>query len=215
MSGTEPAPPAAPPTTEPATTEPADQLTPAAQLTPAQADRAGRSTRDIVLSLAALLLPILVLVGVYQVFFGGDKPIAIDVSETYATARHANAFPVLEPQPLPAGWSANAATYTPPASPGTSDATAGAVLRVVYHAPGGAGVQLVESSGPSDAVLQQELGANAQPGNLVSVGGQQWREYPSLGSGNAALVSVADTRTTVLIGQTSLDRLRELATALH
>jgi hypothetical protein len=179
-------------------------------MTPAQAERAGRSTKDIVLSMAALLLPILVLVGGYKIFFGGDKPIAVDVSETYATARHANAFPVLEPQPVPHGWTANAATYTAP-SPG---AQVGAELRVVYHTPDGGGVQLLEAGGSSDAVLQQELGT-AVPGNLETIGGQQWRLYPSVRDGTPALVNVVDGRTTIVIGQTSTDDLREFAASLH
>ena len=69
-------------------------------MTPAQAERAGRRTRDIVLSMAALLIPVLLLLGAYKIFWNGDSPMTFDVSETYATARHANAFPVLEPQPL-------------------------------------------------------------------------------------------------------------------
>ncbi len=180
------------------------------ELTPAQAERAGRRPRDVLLSLAALLLPLLVLLGAYRLVWNGDHPIAVDVSETYATARHAGAFPVLEPQPVPDGWTTNAASYTPPVSAG-----AGAVLRVVYHAPGGAGAQLVQSSGAPDAVLAAELGQAARPGNLLTIAGQPWREYPQLPRGSRALVNVADGRTVVITGDATADQLRQLASSLR
>lgn len=195
MSGTE-QPPAAP-----------------AVLTPEQARRAGRSPRDVALSLGVLIIPILLLLGAYRLFWNGDEPIAVDVSQTYQTAQHSGAFPVLEPAGLAAGWSANVASFTP-ASPGASGAAAGAVLRVVYHDPDRNAVQLIETDAPSDAVLAAELGTSARPGNVVTVGGRQWREYPVAGSGARALAAVEDGRTTIVIGTASADRLREFAAAL-
>jgi hypothetical protein len=182
-------------------------------LTPAQAERAGRGTRDVLLSLAALLVPIFVLLAGYKIFFSGDQPLAFDVSPTYQTARHANAFPVLEPTGLADGWKANIASYTPAGSAGTG-AAAGATLRVVYHSPDGSGLQLVESSAPSDAVLIAELGEKARPGNLVTINGAQWREYPELPANGRALVNVADGRTTVLQGDADAEELRTFAAAL-
>ncbi len=188
---------------------------PVATMTAAQAERAGRRTRDVVLSMAALLVPIFVLLAGYKIFFNGDKPMSFDVSETYQTARHGGAFPVLEPTALPDGWSANTATYTPAATPApTGGAAAGATLRVVYHSPDGSGMQLVESSGPADAVLIAELGDAAKPGNLITVNGAQWREYPQLPVGGRALVNVADGRTTVLLGDADAAELRAFAAAL-
>ena len=184
-----------------------------AVLTPEQARRAGRSPRDVALSLAALIVPILLLLGAYRLFWNGDKPIAVDVSETYQTAQHAGAFPVLEPAGLGSGWSANVANFVP-ASPGAGGAAAGAVLRVVYHDPDGDGVQLIETNAPSDAVLAAELGTDARPGNLVTLGGRQWREYPVAGSGARALAAVEDGRVVIVIGSASADRLREFAAAL-
>jgi Protein of unknown function (DUF4245) len=218
VSGTDPSPPApgdgAPTKPGPLLAQPAPQAEEPAQLTPAQAERAGRRPRDVVLSMAALLVPILLLFGAYKIFWNGDKPMTFDVSETYATARHANAFPVLEPQPLPSGWGANTAVYTPPAT-AAEQADLGATLRVVYHDPDGHGVQLVQSSGTSDKVLANELGDKARPGNLVTIGDQPWREYPELSKGGRALVNVTDGRTVIVVGDGTDDRLRELAASLR
>jgi Protein of unknown function (DUF4245) len=184
------------------------------ELTAAQAERAGRRPRDVVLSMLALLVPVFLLLGAYKIFWNGDHPLAFDVSETYTTARHANAFPVLEPQALPSGWSANTATYTPPPT-AADQADLGATLRVVYHDPDGHGVQLVQSSGSSDKVLAAELGDKARPGNLVTIGDQPWREYPELSRGGRALVNVTEGRTVIVVGDGSEQRLRELASSLR
>jgi len=95
--------------------------------------RSGRSPRDMALSLAVLLLPVLLLLGIYRLAFSGDAPIPVDAAQTFATARHSAHYPVLEPVGLPARWTAINATF------------GGGTLRVGYVTPGGAGVQLVES----------------------------------------------------------------------
>src|SRR5204863_9052044 len=66
--------------------------------------RAKRPGRDMALSLAVLLVPIFVLVGLYKVVFSGDAPIPVTAADTWASARHDAHFPILEPQGLPAKW---------------------------------------------------------------------------------------------------------------
>ena len=57
--------------------------------TPTQA-RSGRSPRDIALSLLVLLVPVVLLLGIYRLVFSGDAPIAAaNEADTWATARHA------------------------------------------------------------------------------------------------------------------------------
>ena len=168
--------------------------------------RGARSPRDIALSMAVLLVPIFVLLLVYRVFFAGDAPIAIDAGETYATARHSAPFAVEVPQDLPPGWTPIAAKFEKVAD--------GSVLRVSYVPPARTGLQLVESSQPVDSLLPDELGADAQPGNLTDIDGRQWRAYPVV-KGGRALVLAADGYTTVIVGTASDADLRTLAASLH
>jgi Protein of unknown function (DUF4245) len=165
--------------------------------------RSGRPARDMALSLAALLIPIFLLLGAYKLVFSGDAPIPYDASGTWATARHSARFPVLEPTGLPAKWTVISATVT--------DGT----LRVGYVTPGGGGLQLVESGQPVDTLLPAELGTDARPGSLVPIGGRQWREYPQVRHGDRALVLVDDGRTTIAIGTATEAELRTFVDALR
>jgi hypothetical protein len=155
------------------------------------------------LSLAVLLIPVFVLVGVYKVVFSSDAPIAVNATDTWATARHSAHFTVLEPTGLPAKWTVISATF--------GDGT----LRVGYVTPSGTGVQLVESEQAVDQLLPAELGADARPGNLVSIADRQWRLYPSARNGNRALVLVDAGRTVVVIGSATEDELRTFAATLR
>ncbi len=155
------------------------------------------------LSLAALLIPIFLLLGAYKLVFSGDAPIPYDASGTWATARHSAHFPVLEPAGLPPKWTVISATY--------GDGT----LRVGYVTPGGAGLQLVESDQPVDRLLPAELGTDAKPGNLINIDAGQWREYPVARNGDRALVLADNGRTTVVIGTASEAELRTFVDALR
>src|SRR5690348_16206686 len=134
----------------------------------------------MLLSLAVLLVPVGILFGVYVTFFSGSAPIAVDPSDTWAAARHSATFTVLQPQGLPAKWTVTSATF------------ASGTLRVGYVTPSGGGLQLVETAAPVDQFLPAELGDSARPGNFVTIDGRQWRAYPSVRSGDRALVLVDD-----------------------
>jgi hypothetical protein len=168
--------------------------------------RGGRSARDMALSMAVLLVPIFLLLVVYRVFFAGDAPIAVDAGETYATARHGAHFTVQVPQDLPPGWASIAAKFEKVAD--------GSVLRVSYVPPDRTGLQLVESDRPVNSLLPDELGTDAQPGNLTDIAGRQWRVYP-VAKGGRALVLAADGYTTVVSGTASDADMRTFAASLQ
>jgi hypothetical protein len=155
------------------------------------------------LSLAVLLIPIFVLVGVYRVVFSSDAPIAVNAADTWGTARHSAHFTVLEPVGLPGKWTVISATF------------AGGTVRVGYVTPSGTGLQLVESDQAVDQLLQTELGAGARPGNLVGIGERRWRVYPLVRGGDRALVFVDTGRTTIVTGTATEDELRTFATTLR
>jgi hypothetical protein len=167
------------------------------------AARRSRPARDMALSMATLLIPLFVLLGIYKVVFSGDAPIPYDASSVWATARHDAHFPVLEPNGLPAHWTVISATY--------GDAT----LRVGYVTPAGTGLQLIESDRTAEQLLPAELGTNARPGNLMIIGDHQWRDYPEAHNGDHALVLVEQGRTIVVIGGVEAADLRTFASTLR
>ena len=170
---------------------------------PAANPRSGRPARDMLLSMAVLLIPIFLLVGAYRYFYSGDAPVAVDASQTWATARHSAPYPVLAPDGLAKGWTVISATY------------AGGTLRVGYVSPGGGGLQLVESDRTGDVLLPAELGTDARPGNLVTIDGRAWRAYPVVHGGGRALVLVDQGRTVVVVGTATDSDLRALAGSLR
>jgi hypothetical protein len=177
------------------------------QPAPAGATRTGRSPRDMALSMAVLLVPILVLLGLYHFVFDGDSPRAIDPSGSYADAQHSASFTALRPDGLPSNWVVISSSFQK-----QSD---GSVLRVGYVTPAKQGLQLVESDRPVNALLPDELGASAEPGNQVTIGGASWRWYPLARAGNQALVLAENGRTTIVIGAAGDADLRTFAASLH
>lgn len=153
--------------------------------------------------MAVLLVPVFLLLGAYKIFFSGDAPIAVDTSDTWATARHSAPYPVLQPDGLPGGWTAISASYS------------GATLRIGYITPNGSGVQLVESDRTGDVLIPAELGTDAQAGNLVVIGGRTWRAYPVVHGGGRALVLVDQGRTVLITGTATESDEHTLAAALR
>jgi hypothetical protein len=163
--------------------------------------RPGRPVRDMLISMAVLLVPVFALLGAYWVFFSGNAPVAVDASGTWATARHGAPYPVLQPEGLPKGWTVISASYR------------GGTLRIGYLSPAGGALQLVESDRAGDVLIPAELGSDARPGNLVTIGGRGWRDYPIVHGGGRALVLVDQGRTVVINGNDSATESDERALA--
>jgi Protein of unknown function (DUF4245) len=173
----------------------------------ARRGRAGRSPRDMALSMGVLLVPVLVLFILYNVLYNGDHPRGVDPAGDFAAARSAARFTVLQPAAAPPGWTAVSSTFRR-----QSD---GSVLRVGYVTASRAGLQLIESDRPVNALLPEELGQAAQPGNLTTVGQRQWRAYPVARDGAMALVLAEESGTVIIIGNVPAADLRTLAATLR
>jgi hypothetical protein len=159
--------------------------------------RAGRTPRDMALSLVVLLVPVLLLVGVFR-FLGGERPTAVDPAPVYAEARAAHAFPVAEPVGLPDGWQVASAVFQRTGS--------GAVLRIGWRSPGGTTAQVVESDGS----LTAELGSGAKPAGTGYVAGREWQRY-TRADGAWALMRSEPGRTLLVTGRGDIADLLTLA----
>jgi hypothetical protein len=164
--------------------------------------KAARSSRDVVLSLAVLLVPVFLVVWGYRLL-GHDAPPTVDATPAYDTARAAHAFTVLTPGDLPAGWRVEVAQYR------------SGVLRVGLVAQSGSGAQLVETASPVDVMVPVELGVGAHPDGTVTVEGAAWQRYAGGRSGQRALVLATPGRTVLVVGSATERELEALAASLR
>jgi hypothetical protein len=177
----------------------------AASRPPAAPTAGGRRPRDLALSLLVLLLPIVVLLGIYRIVLGGDAPVLVDPAPTVEQARADGAFPVAVPGGLGSGWRTVSASY--------QRGDGAAVLRIGYLTPKGAGVQLVESDVPAEILIPRELTSQARPQGTVEVAGRQWQRYTAR-QGEGALILLEPDRAVIVVGAAEDAELRELAAAL-
>ncbi|WJK40575.1 DUF4245 domain-containing protein [Solwaraspora sp. WMMA2056] len=179
---------------------------PTAGASTAGGDRSGRSPRDMAMSLAVLLVPILLVFVGYQVLLGGDEPVEIDPGPAYEQARSAGEFPVLEPAGLGPDWHPVSAGYRPAGPEGPT-------LRIGYVTADGGALQLVQSSRPVPQLLVAELTATAQPQGQVQIGAATWQWYAAR-PGERALVWLTPRRSVLLVGSATESEFTALATAL-
>lgn len=167
--------------------------------------REGRSPRDMVLSLAVLLVPIALLLTFYRVVLDGDEPIQVDPGPAIQEARQAALFPVAVPNGLGDDWRVSTATFRREAAGGT--------LRIGYVDPDDDAVQLVQSSVAPDALLPVELSEDAEVVGTFRAATGVWRRYDAR-PGEQALVLAEPGRTIVVIGTTDRENLDTLASSL-
>jgi hypothetical protein len=168
--------------------------------------RSQRSTKDVVISLLVLLVPIALMIGFGRVFLGADQPTVVDPAPTIQQARAANAFPVSEPTALGDGWRTVRADFKREDS--------GASLRIGYLSPDDGGIQLVQSSIPAEQLLPAELTSGGQPQGATELAGRNWQRY-SARPGELALVLLEPDRTVIVVGRVPEGDLRRIALALQ
>jgi hypothetical protein len=159
----------------------------------------------MVMSLLVLLVPVLVLVGGYQLVAGRTQPTEVDPSSAFIAAQSAG-FEVAQPAGLEPGWVPVSAVFR--------NLEDGATLRLGYVTPDGDNVQLVQSTVPAPRLLAAELSDDAAPVGTVAVDGTAWQRYPGR-SGEVALVLMEGDRTVLVVGQASESELRALAASLR
>jgi hypothetical protein len=177
----------------------------AATQTPAPA-RKDKTGRDMLLSLAVLVIPILILGGLLRAC-GSAEPTVIDPTSAIADARAAGMFPVVVAQGLGSDWQAVQATFRR-----VDDGTG--MLRLGYLAPGGGQALLIQSNEEAGVLLERELGKDVRPQGQVMVRGQEWTSSLVRGDEHA-LVLTETVRTIIVVGRAPLDELTTLAASLR
>ena len=162
--------------------------------------RLSRTPWDMAKAELVLLVPIMVLFGVYVFFFGGSNVITIDPGPSFADARASAHFTVLQPAGLSSGWKPISSQYAV-GTPST--------LRVGYITPNGSGIQLIESDTPAATVIAAEVGAIGSVVRSVTIGGRTW------GVVDHAMIDTESGRTVIISGQAPQAELTSFAGSLR
>ena len=176
-------------------------MQPSTPVTAASA-RATRGPRDLAFALAVLLVPVLLLLGLYRVL-GNEEPPVYDTSQAYEAARAAKAFDVLEPSGLPDGYYVQSATFRP------------GVLRIGMQTPDRAGLQVMQTDQPADQFVPAQLGEGARPEGETEVNGRRWQRYRGGRTGERAYVLLEPARTVVVLGRAKDEQLRRVVESLR
>ncbi|MDI1459899.1 DUF4245 family protein [Catellatospora sp. KI3] len=147
----------------------------------------GRTPKDMALSLGVLLVPVLLLVLGYRLFYGWNDAVTVDPTSAIESAGRASMAP-LPGAVAPDGWQTVTAKW--------SDGK----LRIGYLDRDSHGARLVQSRTPAAELIRAELGDKAQPGAQTSVGGVGWQRYHSPDGEDALLRTSGDT-SILLIGR--------------
>ncbi|HEV2087739.1 MAG TPA: DUF4245 domain-containing protein [Cryptosporangiaceae bacterium] len=170
---------------------------------PAPGRRRG-TVRDLAISLAVLVLPLLAVVALCQPRDPGSTP--VDPTGAYVGARAQAGFAVREPVGLD-GWAATDATFRR-----TPDGAA--TLRVGYLTPAGRYAQLVQSSVPADRLIPAELGAG-RPRGVATIRGVSWQRYSARQPEDRAYVLLEPAVSVILVGDATDDEMRTFLSSLR
>lgn len=175
----------------------------------APAPKRGRLTarrpRDMIISLAVLLVPIgLIFVG-WKFLSDGQDVSPVDYGETVAEAKRAG-LSVVEPEGLSSGWI--------PISHSLDGHKGAMTLRIGYHTPDEAGLQLVQSDADTATVLDSSLGEGAKRTGDKEIAGREWTVYAT-DDGHDGYVSTADGMTIAVVADAAEAELTEFAAALN
>jgi hypothetical protein len=168
--------------------------------------RRGGSWRDMAYSLAILLVPIIIAVGVWQYLSSDHQVNTIDPAGTVQQAREAGRFPVATPTGLSSDWHATSAANSIKGDTLT--------MRIGYITPSGGFAQLVESNDDSARLLSGTVPSGARPGGAERIAGRDWSRYTGE-KDREVLALLEPHRTVLVVGQTSDSELRELALSLR
>jgi len=168
--------------------------------------RRGGTGRDMLYSMAALLVPILIAVGVWH-YLSSDKQVnTVDPSSAIAQARQYDRFDVAVPHGLGADWKVTSAVTR--ARGGT------ATLRLGYVTPSGGYAQVVESNADAAKLLADAVPTTSRPAGSERIGGADWARYAG-DKDNRVLALMQPKRTILVVGQTGDDEMRALAGSLR
>ena len=157
-----------------------------------------RRPRDMVLSLAALLVPIVLAILVGRFLYGDSTTATADPGVALSGAARASMSP-LPAAAVPDGWKLVNAAYRD------------GVLRLGYLTADDQGVQLIQGSGDPDVLIHAELTGTGRELGQVDVAGSSWHRWTGR-AGESALVRRDGPATIIVLGSVGEEDLVKLVT---
>lgn len=164
----------------------------------AAAARRIRRPRDMALSLAVLLVPIVLIIAVGRFFYGDTTTATVSPQLALQGAARASMRPIPAPT-VPDGWKIVSAQFKD------------GVLRIGYLDRSDKGLQLVQGTAPD--LVNQELGDDARPAGEVTAGGKTWSKWDAR-DGISALTRKEGATTVIVQGGAPSAELATLADAV-
>lgn len=158
----------------------------------------------MVYSMAALLIPIVIGLGVWHYISSDHQVTVVDPTSAVRQARQSD-LSVARPQGLADGWKTTSARTTVHGHTVT--------LRIGYVAPSGGFAQLVESNADSAHLLADAVPEHARPAGAESIAGHQWSRYRGR-KNHEVLALLQPHRTILVVGQTDDAELRALTASI-
>jgi len=158
-----------------------------------------RRPRDMALSLAVLLVPIILAILVGRFLYGDSTTATADPSLALSGAARASMSPPPHAAAVPDGWKLVSALYRD------------GVLRLGYLTAADKGVQLIQGSGDPDALIRAELTGTGRELGQVNIGSATWHRWSGR-SDESALVRRDDTTTVIVVGAVDEQDLVKLVT---
>ena len=166
-----------------------------------------KSVKDMVLSLAAVMLAGLVIYYFIPHSAGsGVHAVEGGITSSVDSARRAAPYPVLAPSGLPKGWTATQVNYD------GMDAT-NAVWSLGYIDPNRQYVSVQQSNGSAAAFISSVTTSGVKVGGTSTINGATWAHYQ--GTDYRALVLETPKVTTVVTGTESFAAMDAFAATLR
>lgn len=182
-------------------------MTPVARSNP----RAG--VKDMVISMAVLLVPILVIMW----FFarpGDEVARAVDYAPVLTKARAEARYPVLAPVDLPESWVPNRVRWAKTGEVWLDGQAAAAnSWQLGFMSPDGAYIAVQQRDGEPKSFIAQ-LSRDGKPADSVVIAGLTWQRYTSSDARTRSLVATTSTMTAIVAGDVEFGALEAFAATL-
>ena len=170
--------------------------------------------RDMLISLAVLLVPILLIVALFQRAPARPPVEAIDPVAAAVQAQPKASFPLLVATGLPRAWVPIEAAWTPLGGQLLGHGVAEAGTWVVgYQTPDDTFVSISQQAGKLPTFVE-EFTHSAAPDGTSTVAGQQWTRYAGTDGSTRYLVRVTSADTIIIEGAEPYGALETFVTTL-
>ena len=171
-------------------------------------------TRDMVISLAVILIPVLLIVAFFSLP-ADDAPEAVDVAPVLARAQTASPYPLIVAEGLDAGWTPVRAAFAADGDAWIDSRPAvGDSWQVGYLSPEGTYFGVQQRNASETAFIDDITRDGVAMGGQVDAAGRTWERFESRDGRTRTLVSLGDDSTAVVAADTDFLELEAFAALL-